>query len=143
MWCSGPVGVATAEIFFLCASSCTPPPWVYTLMLTCVRAPVLLRLCPTLYRNMLFLLIVLPLRQAKGVWRRSSQEVFVLRCVEGEMHKHRKCCFPPAGSSRLLSDSFRSSPSCLVVASPPPPVITPTAALHCPNTDVMSRRNNK
>lgn len=62
-----------------------------------------LPLCPNLYCNVCFLPIVLPLRHAResgaGARWKSLSLVALKGKANSEMHKHRKCCFPHAGSS--------------------------------------------
>lgn len=90
--------------------------------LVCVRVffPFYLPLCPTLYCNV----VSFPPHCSasppdQGVWSVSLEEVSVARCREikanTEMHKHRKCRLPRAGSRwasvtlRGLSDSGNNS----------------------------------
>lgn len=90
-------------------SSCTPvsvPLFAYGLMFgSCMLSLYLsLSVPPCTVTCSSFLLIVLPPRQAResgaGARRKSSSLVFALRWkANSEMHKHRKCCFPHAGSS--------------------------------------------
>lgn len=87
---------------------------VYVFTFTCIRASVctwpstqlvcVIALSPSLSHPVLY--HTLPphcsaSRPGWGVWSCSSQEV--VHCIEGkannEMHKHRKCYFPPSASS--------------------------------------------
>lgn len=98
------------------ASVCIWPQIWLVYMCVCVIPFISLSAPPSTVTCSPFLLIVLPLCQAResgagGACRKSSSLVALRRKANSEMHKHRKCCFPHAGSSLGVCHSENSNVS--------------------------------